>query len=130
MAVDLILLATGYRHRVPYAQPYFGEEQQPDLYLSAFSRHPGLFGLGFIETNASAYPLIDRVAKLIAGHIDDREHHPDRYAWLRDRIEHDRPDLSNGIKFVDSPRHRGYVDSTALGHYLDRIGHGLGQDPS
>ena len=125
--VDLILLATGYRHAVPYAQGYFGGEQHPDLYLNGFSKHPGLFGM-FIETNASAFPLLDQLAGLIAAHIDDRQHHPDRYASLRDRIEHDRPDLSGGIRFVDSPRHRGYVDSTAYRHQLTKVARELGHD--
>ncbi len=119
--VDLILLATGYRHRIPYAQQLFGDEQHPDLYLTAFSRHRGLFGLGFIETNSAAYPLIDRMANLIAGHIADRTERPDRYAAFRRRIESDHPDLSGGIRFIDSPRHQGYVDSHAFGRYLDRV---------
>ncbi|MFM7145616.1 MAG: flavin-containing monooxygenase, partial [Actinomycetales bacterium] len=37
--IDVIITATGYRHTIPYAQDYVGDEQFPDaLYLSTFSR--------------------------------------------------------------------------------------------
>ncbi len=119
--MDLILLATGYRHRVPYAQQLFGDEQHPDLYLTAFSRHPGLFGVGYIETNSGAYALMDLVAHLVAGHIADRTERPQQWAAFQERISTDRPDLSGGIRFVNSPRHRGYVDSAALKDYLRKV---------
>ena len=119
--VDLILLATGYRHRVPYAQRLFGDEQHPDLYLTAFSRHTGLYGVGYIETNSGAYGLMDLVAHLVAGHIADRTQRPDRWADFEHRIRTDRPDLTGGIRFVNSPRHRGYVDSSALKEHLHKV---------
>ncbi|MFJ4671539.1 flavin-containing monooxygenase [Kitasatospora purpeofusca] len=119
---DLILLATGYRHKVPYAQKYLTDEQHPDLYLSAFSReHTGLFGVGYVETNSGAYKLFDMQAQMIAGFIQDTalgKPSAERFARL---IRADRPDLSGGLKFVDSPRHKGYVDSVALVKYLRKL---------
>jgi hypothetical protein len=41
-------------------------------------------------------------------------------------IRTDRPDLSGGIKFVASPRHTGYVDSTAIVKHLSRIAADMG----
>lgn len=66
---DLILLATGFRHAVPFAQEWFGDPQHPDeLYLNTFSRrHEGLYAVGFIETISGAYHLFDRQAHLLAG---------------------------------------------------------------
>ncbi|MDQ7992700.1 MAG: hypothetical protein AAGC63_01865 [Propionicimonas sp.] len=119
--VDLILLATGYRHRVPYAQRYFGNEQHPDLYLTAFSHHPGLYGVGYVETNSGAYGLMDVLAHLVAGHIADRTDRPERWLEFERRIATDHPDLSGGIRFVNSPRHRGYVDSAAFKDYLHKV---------
>lgn len=119
---DLILLATGYVHKVPAAQKYFGDEQHPDLYLSAFSReHEGLFGVGFVETNSGAYKLFDTQAQLIAGYIHDTRNglpNVERFARM---VRSDRPDLSGGLKFVASPRHTGYVDSSALVKYLAKV---------
>ncbi|WP_199921381.1 flavin-containing monooxygenase [Streptomyces bicolor] len=124
---DLILLATGYVHKVPVAQKYFGDEQHPDLYLSSFSReHDGLFGVGFVETNSGAYQLFDSQAQLIASFIRDATAGlpaAERFARM---IRSDRPDLSGGLKFVDSPRHTGYVHSEAIVKYLGKVAEGMG----
>jgi hypothetical protein len=124
---DLILLATGYVHQVPVAQQYFGDEQHPDLYLSSFSReHRGLFGIGFVETNSGAYQLFDTQAQLIAGYVHDARHglpNAERFARM---IRTDRPDLSGGLKFVDSPRHTGYVDGAAMVKYLGKVAGQMG----
>jgi hypothetical protein len=115
---DLIILATGYRHSVPYAQAYFGREQHPDLYLTAFSReHPGLFGGSFIETNSGAYGHFDGSAQLIACYLEDIDRRPERAARFAAMITGDRPDLTGGIAFDASPRHTGYVDAHALARY-------------
>ncbi|GIG53351.1 flavin-containing monooxygenase [Demequina activiva] len=124
--VDLILLATGYRHSVPYAQQLYGEGQHPDLYLTAFGRTPGLFGLGFVETNAGAYRHMEELAEMIASHLWDREHRPAQYARFERHIREDRPDLSGGIEFVDSPRHQGYVDSATLHRYCRAVARRMG----
>ncbi|MFF4585593.1 flavin-containing monooxygenase [Streptomyces sp. NPDC001388] len=124
---DLILLATGYLHKVPVAQQYFGDQQHPDLYLSAFSReHEGLFGVGFVETNSGAYQLFDTQAQLIASFIHDGNSGlptAERFARM---VRSDRPDLSGGLKFVDSPRHTGYVHSEAFAKYLLKVAASLG----
>ncbi|WP_202918927.1 hypothetical protein [Saccharothrix deserti] len=119
---DLVLLATGYRHKVPVAQEYFGDEQHPDLYLSVFSReHEGLFGVGYVETNAGAYRLFDTQAQMIAGFIHDtRRGLPTAERFAR-MIRDDRPDLTSGLKFVASPRHTGYVDSGAYRKYVTKV---------
>ncbi|CBG75703.1 flavin-binding monooxygenase-like protein [Streptomyces scabiei 87.22] len=124
---DLVLLATGYVHRVPVAQKYFGDEQHPDLYLSSFSReHEGLFGVGFVETNSGAYQLFDSQAQLIASFIrDTRAGLPTAERFAR-RIRADRPDLSGGLRFVDSPRHTGYVHSEAFVKYLGKVAADMG----
>jgi len=124
---DLILLATGYVHKVPVAQKYFGDEQHPDLYLSAFSReHQGLFGVGFVETNSGAYELFDAQAQLIAGFIDDQQQGRPSARRFAEMIRTDRPDLSGGLKFVDSPRHKGYVDSGAFVKHLGKVASRMG----
>ena len=66
---DLIIMATGYRHSVPYAQEYFSSELHPDLYLTNFSRqHAGLFGVSFTETNSGAYRHFDAAGQMIASY--------------------------------------------------------------
>ena len=96
------------------AQEYFGDEQHPDLYLNCCSReHTGLFGVGFIETNSGAYHLFDRQAHLLAAFIDEQRTGT-ASAREFDRLRRmDYPDLSGGLRFDSSPRHRGYVDADA-----------------
>jgi cation diffusion facilitator CzcD-associated flavoprotein CzcO len=113
--VDLVIAATGYRHTIPYAQDLFGGGEHPDLYLTACSReHEGLFGIGFTETNSGAYGHFDGLAQIVAAHLADRRDDPAAYAKFRSMVRHERPDLSGGIRFDDSPRHAGYVDADAL----------------
>lgn len=124
---DLILCATGYRHTIDYAQKYFGNQQHPDLYLSTFSRvHHNLFGVGFVETNSSAFPLFDTMAQMVAGYLDDQVRRPAEARKMADLIRTDRPDLSGGIRFDAAPRHVGYVDSAPMHAYLDRLMHSMG----
>lgn len=119
---DLILCATGYRHTIAYAQKYFGNEQHPDLYLSTFSRaHHNLFGVGFVETNSSAFPLFDTMAQMVAGYLDDQVTRPAAAEEMAQMIRTDRPDLSGGIRFDSAPRHIGYVDSVPLHAYLTKV---------
>lgn len=125
--VDLVLLATGYRHRVPYAQALFGDEQHPDLYLSCISRrHERLFGVGFLETNSGAYGLFDLQAQLIAGYLAADSTEDPAAERFRSRIAADATDLSGGIRFVRSPRHQGYVDSHAIKRHLRSVGADFG----
>ncbi len=119
---NLIIYATGFLHDIPYAGEYFGNSQHPDLYLTSFSReHQGLFGVGFTETNSGAYQHFDAFGQMIASYLDDQKHRPDRARQFAALITDDRPDLSGGITFDNSPRHQGYVDSHALSHYRDTI---------
>jgi cation diffusion facilitator CzcD-associated flavoprotein CzcO len=124
---DLIILATGYEQRVPFAQGLFGDSHHPDLYLSAFSRqHPGLHAVGFIETNSGAYQMFDLQAQLIASYIDERDQDTASARRFSLRIAHDRPDLTGGLRFVASPRHQGYVHAPEFKRYLRKIAKQLG----
>ena len=118
--VDVIMLATGYLHKVPFAQDLMGSEQHPLMYMTAFSRTSGLYGVGFVETNGAAYVLMSQLSAMIAAHIDDKTKRPEKWAEFEQRIQADEPDLSRGIKFVDSPRHQGYVDGVAITRYIKK----------
>ncbi|APU15379.1 MULTISPECIES: flavin-containing monooxygenase [Actinoalloteichus] len=126
--IDLVLYATGYDWNIPYAEKYFDwRDGRPDLYLTAFNRrHHNLFGLGYIEINSSAYTVFDHISNIIAQYLHDQAHAPDRAERFDRMIAADRPDLSGGIRFVNSPRHRSYVDAHAYRRHLaevrDRVG--------
>lgn len=121
--IDLIIAATGYRHLVPVAQQYFGDEQHPNLYLTSFSReHENLFGIGFTETNSGAYELFDKLALLVGNYLNAQLRGAPAAAKFSALIKHDDADLSGGIKFISSGRHQGYVDSETLNDYLNKLG--------
>ncbi|MFI7128752.1 flavin-containing monooxygenase [Nonomuraea sp. NPDC050153] len=121
--IDLILYATGYDWAIPYAERYFDwRDGRPDLYLTAFNRdHHNLFGLGYIEINSSAYTVFDHISNLLAQYLHDQDHAPARAARFDRMIVGDHPRLSGGIRFLDSARHRSYVDARTYRRYLATV---------
>ncbi len=121
--IDLVLCATGYRWSCPYAADYFAwKGGRPDLYLSMFSReHRNLFGIGYLETNSSAYKLFDTQAYMIASYLHAQQHGKTSAAQFDALIQHDRPDLSGHIRFVASQRHAVYLDAHATKSYLRKL---------
>lgn len=123
-AVDLVICATGYYKSIPYMDPQYFRwtGHSPDLYLNIFNRdHDGLYGMSFIETNSGAYQVFDLMAHILANHIADKRRDPERAARFRRMVETDETDLSGGIDFVDSERHRIYVDGATYQRHLKRL---------
>lgn len=50
----------------------------------------------------------------------------ERAARFVQRIRHDRPDLTGGVRFVASPRHKGYVNSRIYTAYLRKVTDSMG----
>jgi len=121
--IDLILCATGYKWSCSYAADYFEwKGGRPQLYLSMFSRdHRNLFGIGYLETNSSAYKLFDTQAFMIASYLRAQNVAPESAERFNRLIQFDNPDLSGGIRFVNSPRHSVYIDSHAFKVYLRKL---------
>lgn len=128
--LDMVLYATGYRWSCPYASTYFSwKGGRPQMYLSIFSReYRNLFGIGYLETNSSAYKLFDNEAHLIASYLADQDKRPDKAAQFDALIRHDQPDLSGGIRFVASARHEVYLEVHALKKQLKRLRKLMGWD--
>lgn len=130
--IDLVLLATGYDWPIPYVpEDYFRwRDGRPQLYLTAFSReHHNLFGVSFLEVNSSAYALFDHVSNLVAHYLHDQVHAPTRAADFDRMIAAEHPDLSGGIRFLDTARHRSYVDARAFRNELTRVADRMGWPP-
>jgi hypothetical protein len=122
-ALDLILVATGYNQVQPFATDYFAYEGgKPSLYLQMFSReHKNLSALSFIETNSGAFKLFDMMAFAIANMVRDQIDGSERASVLARLIREDNPDLTGGIRFVQSDRHASYFDSDTWQAYLKRL---------
>ncbi len=127
--VDLVLLATGYNKSFAFLDRDCFEwaGNRPKGYLSVFHpRHDNLFTLGFLDTNAGVYEDFDRLAHLVACHVLDQAHDPARAARFRRKVAGPPPDLSGGIRFVDSPRHTSYMHHDAFRAYLRALTREMG----
>ncbi len=128
VAVDLILLATGYDYAIPYVDPQLFEwvDGRPDLWMRVV--HPtidGLYVLGFIELADAAYRRFDEMAQLIV--MDIHAHVTGEHLEeLRELRRTDRPQLRGGMAYVDSRRHTAYVEAHTYQRHLaalrDRFG--------
>ena len=121
--IDVVVFATGYDMSISYVpHDYLSwTDGRPNMYLNAFATRPGLFGVSYLEVNSSAYTLFDRIANLVAQHLADRRDNPVQVARFRELVTHDHPDLSSGVRFVDSPRHTNYVEVRAYKRALSRV---------
>jgi hypothetical protein len=116
-AIDLVIFATGYKSCVPFMDQAFFDRKgdKIDGYLSVFNRrHETLFTLGFLVTNAGVFEDFDRLATMVASYANDRMTAPARAANFRARVAADHPDLSGGLRFLDSPRHATYAEHDAF----------------
>jgi hypothetical protein len=121
--IDTVLLATGYEYRVPFLDDGLlrWKSGHPQLYLNVFSReHDTLYVLGFIEFADAAYKRFDEMAQLIVMDIRARETGTPKAVLDRLKRE-DTPDLSGGLRYLDSPRHANYVNSHAYQAYLAQL---------
>ncbi len=115
--IDVVLCATGYEWKVPYVErkAFSWKGDRPDNYLHMFSRtNPQLFGLGFTETNGGIYKLFDGMADLIARTICAQRDDAAEWAKLDARMTQHIPDLTGGVKYVESDRHATYANIDAL----------------
>ncbi|SPH21070.1 putative monooxygenase [Ascidiaceihabitans donghaensis] len=132
-AVDIVLCATGYEWKVPYVDPaaFSWKGDRPDNYLHMFSRaNKQLFGLGFTETNGGIYKLFDGMADLIARNIRAQRDTPSEWQKLSARIQDHTPDLTGGVKYVESDRHATYANIDALKREYKSLRKHMGwQDP-
>ena len=117
--VDLVLFATGYRHELPCLRETLGTNGgRPPLWAQMFvPGRPTLYVAGFFESDSGAYPLHCRQATLFA----ELARHPRARAWLNARMRTPAPDLTGGIRHIDSPRHRIHVNAEALMKFLERV---------
>lgn len=122
--VDLVIFATGYRHELPCLKDTLGTNGGPPrLWGRMFSpSHPMLFVAGFFESDSGAYPLHCRQADLFAKLATD----PRARARLADRMRTPTPDLTGGIKHVNSPRHVIHVNAEAYVKFMKKLGKVMG----
>ncbi|MGW5113328.1 flavin-containing monooxygenase [Nocardia sp. NPDC004123] len=127
--IDLVVYATGYEMRLPYldADLFSWNGDRPAQYLTAFNRrHHNLFTVGFLETNSSAYTLFDNISNVVAQYLRDQMNNPVRAERFDRLIRDDQPNLTGGLRLVDSARHAGYIDSKTYKKVLTGIRRQMG----
>ncbi len=124
LEVDLIILATGYHRHVPYLpdEMLTFKGDMPDAYLRVFQpNHPELFITGFIETNGGAYKFFDQMAQMIAQGILAQIENGADWAKLQDILNKPEPNLSGGVRYVQSDRHSSYVNAQAFNRAAKKL---------
>jgi hypothetical protein len=119
--IDEVILATGYSYDVPFLSdvelPWV--DGRPDLYLRLFPRGiDGLAFVGFGEFADAAYKRFEEMAHLVVMDIRLRALAND--AWRSWKLV-DNPDLQGGRTYVESPRHRAYIDVDTYREYLAEL---------
>jgi len=122
--IDLIVFATGYKVTYPYMDKdlFAWISKYPDLYLSSFHREfDNVCCLGLHQTDGGAYDFFTLQADMMCNFILDQERRPKWAAKFHELKKNDRPKLSGGIHYVDSPRHATYVKKSIFKAYSDKL---------
>jgi cation diffusion facilitator CzcD-associated flavoprotein CzcO len=111
--IDLIVFATGYQVTFPFLE----RRHLDDLYLHVFHRtHDDLFILGMIQPDSGVWPLMDLQARAVVGYI--RADDGPGVRKVRALKQEPPPDLSGGIRYVRSERHRYEVEHSTYARQL------------
>ncbi len=119
---DLIILATGFRHGVPFLDDaILPDDDVAPLAVNLFHREiETLFVVGHFTTDGAAFPLIDLQCELLARLIVVARDAPEAAAAIRGRHISNRPDFTNGVRFKRIRRMSDYVRFFSYQRFLER----------
>lgn len=130
IAVDLIIQAIGYDVSFPFVDRdlLIDEHGRPKLFLNAFHpHHDNLFVAGLLQPNSGLWGLVDYQAQLMAAFWIAQQRDERTAQWFRELKRSQQPDLTHGMRFIDSPRHALEVEYYSyrerLKKLLKRMGH-------
>lgn len=119
--VDLVVYATGYKPLVPCLSEVLPSHADgtPNLFAQMFvPEHRKLFVLGHFESDGAHNPLVSLQAQLVAAVIRARRDNRPAYLQFKDELAGPPPDLSGGLRRLDTPRHHYYAQLEAYAKYL------------
>lgn len=122
--IDTIVYATGFRLSFPFIdQAHLNwVHGRPQLFLNVFHpQHDNLFVAGLIQPDSGAWGLVDYQAQLIARYLAALESRPAEADKFRRLKQQATADLSNGIRYVDSPRHAIEVEHFSYRRRLQQL---------
>lgn len=123
-AIDVIIYATGFNITFPFiAKKHLNwKGTHPQLYLNVF--HPeddDLFVLGLIQPDSGQFGLVDYQAQLVARFIAAQNQNTGKAEWFRRIKAGPAPNLSNGIKYLESTRHYVEVEHFSYRRRLQKL---------
>ena len=124
ISVDTIVCATGFEISFPFIDEKYLNwvDGRPDFYLNCF--HPefdNLFIAGMIQPDSGQWGLTDYQAQLIARFINAVKRNSGQAERFRKLKQISQLDLSSGINYVKSPRHRLEVEHYSYRKKLKRL---------
>jgi len=122
--IDVIIYATGFNIVFPFIdQKHLNwNGKHPQLYLNVF--HPeydNLFVLGLIQPDSGQFGLVDYQAQLVAKFIAAQSWKNGKAEMFRMLKAGAMPDLSNGIKYLESTRHFVEVEHFSYRRRLQKL---------
>lgn len=122
--IDIIVWATGYSPTFPYIDKQYvnWQREHPELYLHIF--HPtidNLAVLGLIKPDSGVWWICEQQAELVARFfLACRQYTPaaERFRRLKAGPQ---PDLGNGIRYLNSPRHAFEVEHVSYSRRLGKL---------
>lgn len=127
--VDIVVAATGYVHKIPFADPALlaNESHESDLFLRTISRRdPTFAAIGFIEINGGVFPFYDEFADILAEFHRERQALSPMATVFVDIVRSGLYDVSGSIDYVDSPRHKVYANVLASMKALKKLRRRMG----
>lgn len=127
--VDLVVAATGYVHKVPFADPSLleNEGEESDLFLRTISRKdPSFAAMGFIEINGGVYQFYDQFADVLANYLREKAAGTAKARQFEDVVASGAYDVLGAVDYVDSPRHRVYANVMASTRMVTKLRRRMG----
>ena len=123
-SVDLIIYATGYKISFPFIDACHlnWRDGRPLLYMNIFHpRYDHLFVAGLIQPDSGQWGLTHHQGRLIARFIQAMNSNSPRADWFRRLKAATPPELSSGIRYVNSSRHLLEVEHFSYRRRLKKL---------
>ncbi len=127
--IDMIVYATGYVHKVPFADPDLlnnsGEES--NLFMRTISRKdPTFSAAGFVEINGGVYQFYDEFNDIVANYYRDLAGNSPRAAKFEEIVRSGAYDVSGNVSYVESPRHHVYANVLQSARQVKKLKRAMG----
>jgi len=120
--IDLVLYATGFNISFPFLDvaELNWREGRPELFLNVFHpRRDDLFVIGLIQPDSGQFGLVDCQSQLVAAYLTGLTRARPPANRLR-AAKQNSDSKSNGIRYIDSPRHLLEVEHFSYRRTLEK----------